>query len=151
MNIDDALNAVEAIDMSVLVSDLIEKGTDRARAERSVAQYREFFATCAAYPDAPLVPTHLCDLAWHAHMLRPSKYARDCMAVLGHIMDHDPGVYRTGPFQEAYDLTRKLVPYGHLMPVDAYALENEMAGAECFREPNQRPDREDPLYIKFDA
>lgn len=148
MSITEKMAAVAALDFDVLVSDLTEKGISEERARRSVAQYREFFAACAAYPEKPLVPTHLCDLAWHAHMLRPAKYARDCIVVAGHIMDHDPGVYRTGPFQEAYDLTRNLVPYGHLMPIDAYAANDEMAGAECFRAPNQPWDPEDPLAVK---
>ncbi|WP_049976130.1 glycine-rich domain-containing protein-like [Azospirillum sp. B506] len=148
MSISEKLIVANTLDFDVLVSDLVEKGVPEERALRSVAQYREFFAACAAYPDKPLVPTHLCDLAWHAHMLRPAKYARDCIALAGHIMDHDPGVYRTGPFQDAYDLTRNLVPYGHLMPLDAYAANDEMAGAECFRAPSQPSDPEDPFVAK---
>lgn len=146
MEADEINEKVAALDFSILVSDLVERGQPQDRAERAVEQYKQFFATCAIYPAAPLVPTHLCDLAWHAHMLRPAKYARDCIAVMGHVMDHNPGVYRVGSFQDAYDLTRKLVPFGATMPADAYAPNNELAGAECWREPGEGG--EDPLFLK---
>ncbi|MCG5239555.1 hypothetical protein MCW82_07205 [Azospirillum doebereinerae] len=147
MDFDTILKNVRSLDLSILVSDMVERGKDRAQAEGSVEQYRLFLATCVAYPNVDLVPTFYLDDAWHAHMLRPAKYYQDCMTIAGRILDHDPGVYRTGSFEDAYDLTRKLVPYGAAMPVDPYAPDNVMAGAECYKRREPGEDPEDPLAV----
>lgn len=36
-------------------------------------------------------PTCLIDEFWHAHMLQPCKYQTFCVAVLGELIDHEPG------------------------------------------------------------
>lgn len=36
-------------------------------------------------------PSQIVDIFWHAHMLHPRQYAQDCHALVGAIIDHDPG------------------------------------------------------------
>lgn len=124
---------IHGLDLMVVTNDLVGGGMDRYEAEQAVRYYREFLCTIAAYPDATLVPCKLIDKAWHAHMCRPVKYFNDCMAVFGTLVDHKPGVFGTKDWLSAYDLTRKLAPYGADMPMDAMA-DSPMAGADCFRE-----------------
>ena len=38
---------------------------------------------------AALVPTLAIDLIWHTHMQFPVRYAIDCVAIVGHQVDHD--------------------------------------------------------------
>lgn len=131
--IDEKATKIHGLDLAVITTDLTAGGMQRGEAEQAVRYYREFLCTIAAYPDATLVPCRLIDKAWHAHMCRPVKYVRDCMAVFGTVIDHTPGVYGTKEWLTAYELTRKLAPYGADMPVDA-TTSSPMAGAECFRE-----------------
>lgn len=140
--------AVQALDLSVLVEDLVRGGKTRDRSEWAVGHYREFLATIAAYPDATLVPAKAIDEVWHAHMCRPVKYARDCMVAFGKIVDHTPGVFGTDEYKAAYDLTRKLVSFGAEMPANYADGADAMAGAECFRRPSEPgEDPEDPLGV----
>lgn len=130
---DDKATKIHALDFAVITADLMAGGLTRVEAEKAVRHYREFLGTIAAYPDATLVPCKLIDAAWHAHMCRPVKYVRDCMTVFGTVIDHTPGVYGTKDWLTAYELTRKLAPYGAEMPLDPM-MSSPMAGAECFRE-----------------
>lgn len=43
-----------------------------------------------------LVPTYDQDLIWHAHMSHPGAYARDCLRVVGRVVDHDDSVTDRG-------------------------------------------------------
>ncbi|WP_372394000.1 hypothetical protein ABMY26_00890 (plasmid) [Azospirillum sp. HJ39] len=124
----------EGLDLTAVTTGLVRDGMDQREAVRATEMYRQFLATSAQYPHAVLVPTKLVDKAWHAHMALPRQYAADCAALTGDVIDHKPGVYGTAEWLLAYDLTRKLVPYGDLMARDAMATD-PMAGAECFRMP----------------
>ncbi len=143
MNID--MEAVTALNLDVIVSDLVRGGLEQSEAVRATRMYRQFLETIAAHPDITLVPSKLIDKAWHAHMSRPRKYCDDCMAAFGTIIDHQPGVYGTTNYEAAYAITRSLVPYD--MPAD-YRAVSEMAGAECWRRPQEPGEgSEDPLSL----
>ena len=53
-------------------------------------RYKMFLALVQAHPERVLAPTGDIDAMWHLHMLHPRAYARDCMAMFGAIVDHDP-------------------------------------------------------------
>jgi hypothetical protein len=50
------------------------------------------------------------------------------------VLVHQPDVYGTPEWRDAYAVTRKLTPYGSAMAVDPLG-DDPMAGAECFRMP----------------
>lgn len=62
-----------------------------AEATESAARYLKFLTLIKRYPHTSLAPTHDIDEMWHAHMLRPVAYYRDCIANFGEIIDHDGG------------------------------------------------------------
>lgn len=80
--------------------------------ERIEADYRRFLALAAAHPEATLAPSQAIDEMWHLHMLHPVAYHRDCMAILGYLLDHDAGFGASegeGPaLQACFDLTGQL-------------------------------------------
>jgi hypothetical protein len=53
--------------------------------------YRRFLLLNALHPHETLAPTGAIDEMWHLHMLHPRAYHDDCIAVLGRILDHNPG------------------------------------------------------------
>ena len=63
----------------------------RDKAETALLRYQRFFLLFAAHPNTPLAPTRDIDAMWHLHMLSPGAYVRDCMRVVGDIVDHDGG------------------------------------------------------------
>ncbi|NUB25101.1 glycine-rich domain-containing protein-like [Azospirillum brasilense] len=142
------VQAINAMNLDILVDDLVRGGMPKSDAAVAVERYRSFLIAVAAYPTETIIPSKLVDKVWHAHMLRPRVYFEDCMVALGQIVDHTPGVYGTPAYEAAYAMTRKLVSYGHTMPVDPYA-DHPMAGADCWRrEPGEDP--EWPLIRQVD-
>jgi hypothetical protein len=45
----------------------------------------------AKHPEETMAPTGAIDEMWHLHMLHPRAYHDDCIAILGRILDHNPG------------------------------------------------------------
>jgi len=52
--------------------------------------YHYFLGLIDLYPDRPLVPTPVLDYVWHLHILDTQRYRRDCLALFGHFIDHQP-------------------------------------------------------------
>ena len=79
--------------------------------DASLLRYRKWLALAARSP-GPLAPTKDIDLFWHLHMLAPVAYHRDCMAILGRLLDHDGGFGKgVGELErliEVYTATEKL-------------------------------------------
>ncbi|KNE54082.1 hypothetical protein AMAG_00082 [Allomyces macrogynus ATCC 38327] len=57
----------------------------------SMDMYPKFLVAAAArrLVNTTLVPTNPIDLAWHTHQFAPTAYARDTLAVVGRVMNHD--------------------------------------------------------------
>jgi hypothetical protein len=66
------------------------KGCTPEQLDVMEAEYRRFLAMHLAYPDAEVVPCHLVDEIWHAHILDTIAYRRDCEELLGGFLDHYP-------------------------------------------------------------
>ena len=93
-------NAVLAQELPQLSVDLLRswersdekiEGWTRDEAETALLRYQRFFMLFASYPNTPLAPTRDIDAMWHLHMLSPGAYVRDCMRLVGDIVDHDGG------------------------------------------------------------
>ncbi|HEX4693803.1 glycine-rich domain-containing protein-like [Sphingomonas sp.] len=66
-------------------------GLDRALVGELVQRYRMFLHLKSMNPDLSFAPSGLLDEVWHLHMLHPRAYSADCVAILGDILDHNPG------------------------------------------------------------
>lgn len=62
--------------------------------DREIDRYKRFLLLVADDPTRPVAPTRDIDALWHLHMLSPVAYHRDCMALLGFLLDHDGGFGR---------------------------------------------------------
>jgi hypothetical protein len=74
--------------------------------------YRQFLALKREHPSMSFAPTGAIDAMWHLHMLHPVAYQRDCEAILGFVLDHNPG-FGAGPDEmpallEQFDATAAL-------------------------------------------
>jgi hypothetical protein len=58
-----------------------------AAAASVVAEYRQFLELAGGM--AAAVPTVAVDFVWHTHMQWPQRYATECVAVAGRVLDHD--------------------------------------------------------------
>ena len=56
--------------------------------EAAVENYRGFLEQMRLRSE-PLEPTPLVDLVWHTHQQHPARYAQECIAIVGHQVDHD--------------------------------------------------------------
>jgi hypothetical protein len=56
----------------------------------AVREYRQFVEL--ARSTDTLAPTVLVDLVWHTHQQHPERYARECTALAGRLLDHDDDV-----------------------------------------------------------
>ncbi|NJN62224.1 MAG: hypothetical protein HC795_12465 [Coleofasciculaceae cyanobacterium RL_1_1] len=56
----------------------------------AIEQYCRFLCLMSLYPDRPLVPTPMLDQVWHVHILDTQRYRRDCLALFGQFIDHQP-------------------------------------------------------------
>lgn len=56
----------------------------------AIEQYCHFLCLIDLYPDRELVPTPALDQVWHAHILDTQRYRRDCLALFGRFIDHQP-------------------------------------------------------------
>lgn len=66
-----------------------EKWTDAQARETEIA-YRRFLTLMILNPTETLVPTDQIDAFWHMHVLDTQKYERDCKAVFGKYLHHNP-------------------------------------------------------------
>jgi len=58
---------------------------------RSLQRYEQWLKLKQANPRARMAPTRDIDEFWHLHMLSPVAYHRDCMQLIGRLIDHDGG------------------------------------------------------------
>jgi len=63
---------------------------DEATARAALAEYRRMLYLIQKFPDAPVVPSKLVDLAWHEHILDTQQYKKDSQALFGRYIHHAP-------------------------------------------------------------
>ena len=57
----------------------------------AIQRYEKFLLLAAKHPKESIAPTKDIDEIWHLHMLSPVAYHRDCITLMGKILDHDGG------------------------------------------------------------
>lgn len=65
---------------------------DASTIELAESEYRKFLKTCKESPGQSIVPGHLADKFWHAHILHTKLYMADCQAYFGYYLHHTPKV-----------------------------------------------------------
>ncbi len=101
------VSPVAGLQLDWLVEVLMGKeGFDRPRAERAVEDYRCVLEIAVDHPDRAIAPPASADRAWHHHMMKSVTYTRDCNALFGEYLHHDPEICGTPAFWEAWDFTR---------------------------------------------
>lgn len=73
------------------------EGLSDAQLDLAEREYRRFLALHYMHPTVDLVPNRLVDLFWHTHILDTTAYQRDCTAMFGYFLHHDPHLGRDGP------------------------------------------------------
>eukprot|EP01080_Neovahlkampfia_damariscottae_P007345 gene7345-11663_t len=78
--------------------------------KKACFRYEKFLELTSKYPDSFLVPTVDIDIIWHCHLLRPSKYLKDCEKKFGKLINHKIKLsdYETSVKEEAILETKKL-------------------------------------------
>jgi hypothetical protein len=81
---------IEKLDLRDVLA-LVRKNEKWSSAEVKYAHvwYKRHLAMCAKYKAMPGIEKQ-ADVVWHYHMLNPVRYAKDCKAVFGRLLDHKP-------------------------------------------------------------
>jgi len=80
---------VEALELDDIVQRLTDRyGWEIGRARESERDYRLFLVAAAEGLTEP--PTQDVDDFWHQHILDTRRYHRDCQAVFGGYLHHEP-------------------------------------------------------------
>ena len=103
------------------MNDSSELGLDVEGVEISIEEYRRFLVLKMENPGVKLAPTSLMDKAWHMHILDTRRYARDCEAMFGRFLHHQPSYIgveseeRVGVLTRAAEMMASLYSqrYGH--------------------------------------
>lgn len=81
---------VLALDLSFLEQRLSSKlKWSDSKIKNTIRRYKNFLILRYKYPE-PLGPTEDIDEVWHAHILHTTEYFRDCKAIFGYYIHHNP-------------------------------------------------------------
>lgn len=100
--------AIQLLDLDPVAKKLREKQRwDATRITRAEQEYLEFLFLLAKHPKETMVPwSEDLDEFWHTHILDTTKYRRDCSAVFGRYIHHNPHLaVGTTPQRNAYERT----------------------------------------------
>ncbi len=56
--------------------------------EYKITEYEKFFFLIKKYPKLKAVPTKSIDIVWHYHLGDTNLYNKDCIAYVGHAIQH---------------------------------------------------------------
>lgn len=114
-HINTALDAtLPELDLSMIRKRLLEKeGWNETMASQAEQEYRRFLYLIKTNPGKSLVPTEEIDEFWHLHILDTAKYAKDCEALFGYFLHHNPNLKKgseelTRRFGETNSLYEKI-------------------------------------------
>jgi hypothetical protein len=90
----DDFAVIKSLDFEQIKAKLMHekagKGWSKARVEAAEREYRRFLYLMKKYPNELTAPSMEVDTFWHQHILDTVKYARDCQAVFGYFLHHNP-------------------------------------------------------------
>lgn len=72
-------------------SENIPEDWTEEKIDAAIERYEKFFRLAAKHSEKSIAPTRDIDEIWHLHMLSPVAYYRDCISIMGEILDHDGG------------------------------------------------------------
>ena len=110
----DAMRQLEELDLTMVRMNLADpeegEGWDAAQLDLAEQEYRRFLALHLMFPEMAVVPCHLVDKVWHAHILDTQAYGPDCERMFGFFLHHFPyfgmrGDQDASDLVDAYDLT----------------------------------------------
>jgi len=108
---DEHARKIKLLDLARLRQKIAEK---KAWAEERIAQaeteYARFLYLLAKYPVEIVIPwSEDLDEFWHQHILDTIQYARDCQAVFGRFIHHDPYIESDpAKYKSAWTKTQEL-------------------------------------------
>jgi hypothetical protein len=84
--------SIDALDLSDIISKLVHQYNWQHKHAIIISQmYRNFLLLNAKYGEKyQLSPSEEMDEIWHLHILDTQKYRRDCDAIFGKYLDHNP-------------------------------------------------------------
>jgi hypothetical protein len=95
-------DTVDELDLECIITKLTASDTAGgynwpvSSARKVEEAYRSFLKSardqmqCGAETSVHLQPTHVVDIFWHTHILFTRKYFKDCEAVFGQYLHHEP-------------------------------------------------------------
>ena len=104
-------DTIAKLNLESVKRSLIEKlSWNKKMVERAEKEYREFLLLNRDAPKLGIVPwSDDLDTFWHQHILDTEKYAKDCDAIFGHFLHHNPNVSDKTRHFEAIRRTKRLV------------------------------------------
>lgn len=140
---------VNAINLDAVMGSAVKReGLPADRAPAAVETYRQFLTLVAAYPKMAICVPSDADKIWHQHILATGQYAKDCTALCGRSIHHDPTAFGTPEFHAAWAETAKLYKdhFGVDLDSDPTALDRTpLSAATCYRPADPQDDLPDEL------
>lgn len=95
IKLEKARSYIEALDLDYIVRAMCAESYALPRWTREDALtccklYKEFLILQKKHLPEQLVPTRQVDEFWHNHILHTQRYTRDCSAIFGHYLHHQP-------------------------------------------------------------
>jgi hypothetical protein len=119
-SIEESLRALEALDLSQIKRKLmcaVPEGDAWTEDLANIGEkwYKRFLEVNIRFPEHRIVPNLPIDMMWHQHILDTRAYARDCEAIFGEFMHHNPyfgmngdALARDTSFEETNAIYQKL-------------------------------------------
>ena len=114
--LDQSLRAIEALDFTEIKHKLQRPephGRDWTSecCENGEKWYKRFLVLIRKYPGQKIVPNAMIDEMWHSHITDTRVYGRDCEAIFGQFVHHNPYFGMNGDDKErdeAFRITNEL-------------------------------------------
>jgi hypothetical protein len=95
VSVETARDYINNLDLDYIVDDMCSARYPLPRwtvtdAKHCCLLYKRFLILLQKHLPELLVPTREIDEFWHNHILYTKQYTRDCLAVFGHYLHHEP-------------------------------------------------------------
>lgn len=91
---------IQSLNLSKVKEKLIHHSSENWSMEKAnevEIEYKKFLNLCLNYPNESIGITIEADKFWHQHILDTKQYPKDCEAIFGEILHHDPYVFEENP------------------------------------------------------
>jgi hypothetical protein len=90
--LEEAKHYIKNLDLNRIIQKMKKDGWWEEDAREICQQYRNFLFLVKKYGKqyGPFSPTTEIDTFWHHHILDTATYEKDCVAIYGHYLHHDP-------------------------------------------------------------